>query len=186
MLCATCGKTNPTHAHQCVACGESLTASTSAARRFLTSPYLSVFLRALVGVYFITAGWGKTGTNFEGIIMEYKLLPLALVPTVAKVLPYVELLIGVCFFCGLFTRLSCVGMAGLLVLFIGAISIAWAQGKTHLDCGCQPFLAKLGIQEKVGPVPIALDTFLLLSAVQVFLYDKRLLSVDAWLMKKET
>jgi hypothetical protein len=75
-------------------------------------------------------------------------------------------------------------MAGLLIIFIGAISIAWAQGKTHLDCGCQPFLAKLGIQEKVGPVPIVLDTFLLLAAGQVFLYDRRLLSLDAWLAKK--
>lgn len=184
MLCATCGKTNPIHASRCLACGESLTASSGTGRRFLTSPYLSVVLRALVGAYFITAGWGKTGTNFEGVLLEYKLLPLALVPTVAKGLPYVELLVGVCFFCGLFTRLSCVGMAGLLIIFIGAISIAWAQGKTHLDCGCQPFLAKLGIQEKVGPVPIVLDTFLLLAAGQVFLYDRRLLSLDAWLAKK--
>lgn len=171
--------------NQSVARGESLTASTPAAHRFLTSPYLSVFLRACVGALFITAGWGKTGTNFEGVITAYQLLPLALVPTVAKALPYVELLIGVCFFCGLFTRLSCVSMMGLLLIFIGAISIAWAQGKTHLDCGCNPMLAKLGFQEKVGPLPIALDSFMLLAAVQVFLYDRRLLSLDAWLMKNE-
>ncbi|MCS6859195.1 MAG: DoxX family membrane protein [Abditibacteriales bacterium] len=171
---------------QSVGRGEPLPAAPSAVPRFLTSPYLSVVLRAIVGAMFITAGWGKTGTNFEGVLMEYKLLPLALVPTVAKVLPYVELLIGVCFFAGLFTRLSCVSMMGLLLIFIGAISIAWAQGKTHLDCGCNPMLAKLGLQEKVGPLPIVLDTLMFLSALQVFLYDRRLLSLDGWLTKNET
>ncbi len=184
MLCATCGKTNPTHAHQCISCGEPLTASTSAVHRFFTSPYLSVFLRALVGAWFITAGWGKTGENFAGVVKEYQLLPDRLVLPVANYLPYVELLVGICFFCGLFTRLSCVGMAAMLVIFIGAISIAWAQGKTHLECGCNPLLAKFGIQEKVGPVPIVIDAFMLLSAAQVFLHDKRILSVDAWLSKK--
>lgn len=164
-----------------MSCGEPLapTVSASAVRRFLTSPYLSIILRVLLGAAFIVSGWVKTGTHFEGSLMQYGLLPLALVPTVAKVLPYVELVVGVCVLCGLFTRLSCAAMAVLLVIFIGAISIAWAQGKTHIDCGCGLF------KEKVGPQPVVRDLIMLLATIQVFFYDKRLLSLDAWMGKQE-
>ncbi len=182
LLCATCGKTNPADVRTCLSCGRTLAQVASApslVMAFLTSPYLSVFLRVVVGAWFITAGWGKTGAHFEGVLMEYGLLPLALVPTVAKILPYTELIIGVCVLLGIFTRLSCLGMAGLLLIFIGAVSMAWAEGKTYLECGCNPLF-----REKVGPVPILIDTFLLLAAAQVFFHDKRILSLDAWLSKK--
>ncbi len=182
LVCAACGKDNPTDMGQCVSCGKPLVeaASTmSAVKRFLTSPYLSVFFRLLLGTYFILSGWVKTGVHFEGVLMEYGLLPLALVPTVAKVLPYLELIVGACFLGGLFTRLSCVGMGALLIIFIGAISIALAQGKTGISCGCGLF------EEKVGWKPILRDLLMLLAVVQVFFYDKRILSLDAWLAKKE-
>jgi uncharacterized membrane protein YphA (DoxX/SURF4 family) len=171
---------NSTDVSQCVACGKPLAAasSVSSVKRFLTSPCLSVFFRAVVGALFIIAGWVKTGTDFEGAIMQYGLLPLILVPTVAKVLPYVELIIGFCLLCGLLTRLSCVGTAAMLVIFIGAISIAWAQGKTYIECGCG-----LG-KEYVGSKPIIRDLLMLLATIQVFFYDKRILSLDSWLAKK--
>lgn len=181
MLCATCGKTNPADVRECLSCGKTLAKVASAppvVMAFLTSPYLSVFFRILLGTYFILSGWVKTGIHFEGVLMEYGLLPLALVPTVAKVLPYLELIVGVCLLGGLFTRLSCVGMGAMLVIFIGAISIAWAQGKAGISCGCGLF------EEKVGWKPILRDLMLLLGVAQVFLYDKRILSVDAWLSKK--
>jgi uncharacterized membrane protein YphA (DoxX/SURF4 family) len=68
-------------------------------------------------------------------VRAYQVLPESLVGTVAAVLPYLEIALGVLLLFGLATRLAAVLAAVVLVIFIaGVISVA-ARGLS-IDCGC--------------------------------------------------
>jgi hypothetical protein len=98
----------------------------------------SIAIRALVGLVFLTAAWGKLRhrLEFQGVVANYRLLPDALVVPFATVLPPVEALIGALLPTGLLSPWNEAAAAGLLALFAAAMAVNIRRGRTDIDCGC--------------------------------------------------
>ena len=99
---------------------------------------LSIAIRALVGLIFLTAAWGKLRhrLEFQGVVANYKLLPDALVAPFAIALPPIEALVGALLPTGLLSPAPELAAGFLLALFAIAMAVNIRRGRTHIDCGC--------------------------------------------------
>ncbi|MFN4135534.1 MAG: MauE/DoxX family redox-associated membrane protein [Novosphingobium sp.] len=88
------------------------------------------------GLGFLTAGIAKLRARgvFAGVVGNYRLLPDAMVPPFAAMLPPVEILIGAMLLAGI--RAVALPAAALLLLFAGAMAVNIRRGRSHIDCGC--------------------------------------------------
>jgi len=95
--------------------------------------------RILVGGILLYSGFSKAlapAAEFAAQIELYKLLPHVLLTPFAIGLPWLEIWVGLFTLCGLHTRKAALTAAGLFVMFIGAIGLAFARGIDLKDCGC--------------------------------------------------
>jgi uncharacterized membrane protein YphA (DoxX/SURF4 family) len=95
-------------------------------------------VRVVLGGIFIYAAYVKLKDPWELFalaISQYQLLPLKMVEIVARVLPWVELAVGVLLVTGRWLRLSAtVCSALLLTFFLLTVRAAW-KGMA-ISCGC--------------------------------------------------
>ncbi len=100
-------------------------------------PWLATLGRLfLAGVWF-TAGWPKL-LDTEGTVRSvraFQLVPESLVRPFAYGLPALELVLGVLLLVGLGTRFAAALTAGLMVMFLFGIVMAWTRGLS-INCGC--------------------------------------------------
>ena len=68
-------------------------------------------------------------------VQAYEVLPAGVVSSVAVVLPFVEIGLGLLLLAGVGTRLVAALSGLVLLVFIAGVSQAWARGLT-IDCGC--------------------------------------------------
>lgn len=124
---------------------------------------LFVFVRMILGAVFIYASWNKivNPADFAEAVANYHILPQIMVNPVAWVLPWLEMVCGVCLLIGWITRGSALIIAGLLMVFIGALGYSLFRG-LDIQCGCFSLTA-----EKSVPlyVDILRDAFLLTMAI---------------------
>jgi len=78
------------------------------------------------------AAWAE----LEGVVANFRVLPRALVPLVARLLPPVEVLLAIGVLIPATRAAAALGMAVLLVVFAAAIALNVARGRTGIDCGC--------------------------------------------------
>ena len=94
-------------------------------------------LRFALGCVFIAAAWDKIvdPLAFAKIIRNYQLLPEMLVGGVAQVLPWIEVVVGMCLITGLFSRGA--GFSATLMMAVFLAAMAWAVHKgISTQCGC--------------------------------------------------
>jgi hypothetical protein len=98
----------------------------------------SFAIRALVGLVFLTAAWGKLRhrLEFQGVVSNYRLLPDFLVVPFALALPPVEAVVGAVLPTGLLSPWTEGAAAALLALFAVAMAVNIRRGRTDIDCGC--------------------------------------------------
>jgi uncharacterized membrane protein YphA (DoxX/SURF4 family) len=98
---------------------------------------VGLLARLVLAAVFLVSGSIKAWDARETLVAvrAYQLLPDSLVGTVAAVLPYLEIALGLLLLIGLATRLAAVLGAVVLVMFIGAVISAAARGLS-IDCGC--------------------------------------------------
>ncbi len=72
---------------------------------------------------------------FADAIDDYRILPLGLVNATAIVLPWVELVTGVCLIAGLWTPGAGLVTAALAAVYTGALTSALLRG-LEIGCGC--------------------------------------------------
>ncbi len=116
-----------------------------------------------LGGLFIYAGFTKLypAENqflFEMAVSSYQLLPVPAVNLVALVLPWTEIALGVMLLVGWRLRYFATFAAGLLGLFIGAMTITYLRG-IEADCGC------FGLGEPISSYTLLRDSFVLLMAL---------------------
>jgi hypothetical protein len=101
-------------------------------------PVLNDFSALLLALVFGQAAWSKFAawTEFEGVVANYRLLPRALVPPVAYVLPPLEALLAVAVLVPPTRTGAACALGTLLVGFAIAIAINVARGRVDIDCGC--------------------------------------------------
>src|SRR4051812_9351006 len=166
--------------------------------RFLSSPYLTLISRLVLGVIFFLAGLTKLGMadSFATSINAYKMpLPDIMVWAMANFLPPLEVALGICLLIGAFTRVAGLISAGLMAIFLIALIQGWIRN-LDIVCGCfaagpganplgSAIISAMGpvgdilTNEKAGPVTVIRDIVLLLMGVHLFLVPT-VFGVDNW------
>lgn len=100
-------------------------------------PKPGALLRLAVGLLFLAASWDKLlhPQAFARIIEGYQILPDALVPAAAVLLPWLEVLVGALLVCNIWTPGAAFLANALLLGFWASLTINWARG-LDINCGC--------------------------------------------------
>lgn len=119
--------------------------------------------RLVLGGLFLYAGFTKVYPPdhrllFEMAVSAYQLLPVWAVIVVARVLPWLEIALGVLLLVGWKQRYVASFAALLLGGFILAMAITYARG-IEANCGC------FGLGEPISPFTLIRDSGFLLMAV---------------------
>jgi hypothetical protein len=98
---------------------------------------IALAIRVLVALVFLSAAFGKARHRlaFQGVVVNYRLIPEIAVPAFALLLPLVEAALAA----GLLVAAPPwpeVSGAALLILFAAAMGINIGRGRRHIDCGC--------------------------------------------------
>jgi uncharacterized membrane protein YphA (DoxX/SURF4 family) len=138
--------------------------------------WLGLAVRLGAAGIWLAAGAAKVGelATFKTQVAAYDLLPNGLVGPFAYVLPFVELLVGIYLAVGLLIRPAAILGCVLMVMFVVALSQAWARGLV-LNCGCFGTLSL----ERVGGVTVARDVALGIPTLLMAIWPARFLSLDA-------
>lgn len=110
---------------------------TSSEKRGSVLAWIGLFARLALGGVLIVAGAIKIPYPYKAAaaMRAYELLPHSFASFFGYVLPWFEVGLGLLLLCGVATRFTGLVGALLMLLFIAAISSAWARGLT-IDCGC--------------------------------------------------
>ncbi len=149
------------------------------AREALTHPWLTVRVQIALGAIFVVAAWPKIvdPPSFAHMIYNYRILPAGLINISALVMPWVELVIGLCLILGVWVKPARWIVAAMLVVFMVAISINLVRGNA-IDCGCfDTSAANLTYEERIRDMWLVLlrDAGMLLMCAQL-----------AWAERKRT
>lgn len=142
--------------------------------------WIGLVARLVVGGVWIWAGWLKVGDTPASVsaVRAYQLLPYGLAETVGRLLPMLELVIGVALVLGLVTRVTGAVSALLQVAFIIGIASVWARGLS-INCGC---FGDGGADPNAisrYPWEIARDVALLLASAYLAWRPRTALSLDS-------
>jgi len=100
-------------------------------------PWITLAGRILLGVVLLLAGYLKAKSPAEAqmAVRAYEVLPVSIANFFGLALPWFEMGAGLLLIIGLAVRYSALFGGALMLLFVVAISQAWARGLT-IDCGC--------------------------------------------------
>ena len=117
--------------------GRSWVSSAQVRMNYLQNKWISLIFRLFLGAMFMYASLDKINApeTFSGDIRAYQIIPFGLENSVAIILPWLELLIGIGLVIGVMVDGSALISMGLLVVFIIAISSAILRG-INIECGC--------------------------------------------------
>jgi uncharacterized membrane protein YphA (DoxX/SURF4 family) len=96
-------------------------------------------LRIVIGSIFIVSGLGKVLSpyqNFLYVVQAYQFLPSGAEVLVAQIFPWIELIVGVFVFSGLWTPWALRGAMTLFGIFVVVVGQALIRGLTLENCGC--------------------------------------------------
>jgi uncharacterized membrane protein YphA (DoxX/SURF4 family) len=100
-------------------------------------PTVGLFNRLILAFVLLYAGGVKIFEQHgaRDAILAYRLFPVSWASTLGYALPLLEIALGLLLLVGLFTRLSALITALLMLGFVGGIASVWARGYS-IDCGC--------------------------------------------------
>lgn len=132
----------------------------------LSNEYAALLTRAFLGALFIVISIEKIADTaaFTNSIANYKILSPFLVSLVATVLPWVELLCGLCILFGVLMRGSSFLVALMLFVFTIAVVAALLRG-LDISCGCFTQDPQAG---KIGWMKVAQNLSLLFLSIFLF------------------
>lgn len=102
---------------------------------------LGALVSSVVAITLLVAGAGKL-RDLEAhsrVVRGYKVLPDQLADRVGKVLPFAEILFGLCLLFGIGSPWVAWGVAGLFAMYGAGLTINLSKGRTELECGCFAF-----------------------------------------------
>lgn len=100
-------------------------------------PWLTLLSRLILGGILVVAGALKIPHPDKSAmsVRAYELLPIPVANIFGYSLPWIEVGVGLLLMAGIAVRINALIGTVLMVMFIIAISQAWARGLT-IDCGC--------------------------------------------------
>jgi uncharacterized membrane protein YphA (DoxX/SURF4 family) len=123
--------------------------------------YVRLLLRLLLGGVFLYSAWTKLRQPwlmFALSIDAYQLLPEWAVLTTARVLPWLELALGLLLLAGVWLRYTSMLAAGILAAFFATMLFSFGKGM-GIDCGC------FGVGEPLTAKTLIRDGLLLAAAI---------------------
>jgi uncharacterized membrane protein len=104
----------------------------------MIDPVVHYLLVCLLALVFVQGGAAKLTARdeFQGVVSSYRLLPSAMVPAFAALLPLAELAVGVGVVLPATRHFGAALAFALLMMFALAMAINLARGRTEIDCGC--------------------------------------------------
>lgn len=98
-------------------------------------------LASAIGAVLMVAGIPKIGDleRMTRAVRGYRILPDALTPVVATVLPWVEIVLGAALVLGVAPALAGAAAAVVFATFFVALTVNLARGRRELECGCFAF-----------------------------------------------
>ncbi|MBF0549988.1 MAG: DoxX family membrane protein [Deltaproteobacteria bacterium] len=141
----------------------------------LERPEVTLGCRLLVGMVFILAAWPKIShpEAFARLVYNYRLLPDGAVNLVAIILPWLELVMGLAFVFGIWSRAASLVIILMMIVFIGAMGSALIRG-LNVQCGC--FSVQKG-EGQLTWLSLLRDGGVILPALQVAWFDKGIYSL---------
>jgi len=103
----------------------------------MIDPLFSRVLAVAFALMWMLAAWHKLSAReeFGAALGEYRLLPPALLPLAAVLVPACEVLLGIAWLAAPPAG-PAVLTAALLLLYAAAIAINLLRGRVHIGCGC--------------------------------------------------
>ncbi len=104
----------------------------------MMDPVIHYLLVCLLALVFLQGGTTKlmARDEFQGVASSYRLLPGAIVPAFAALLPIAELAAGLSVVVPATRHFGTALAIALLLMFALAMAINLARGRTEIDCGC--------------------------------------------------
>lgn len=140
---------------------------------------LFIIVRIALGTAFVYASWDKIlhPAQFAQAVANYQLLPQILVNPVAWILPWLELVCGVCLLIGWSRRGSALIISILMLVFITALAISLVRG-LDIQCGCFSLTTQTSMPLYLD---ILRDVLLLAMAIAILVRRRRtnIISMDA-------
>jgi len=154
----------------------------SALRAWKGHPWAALALRLYLGGVFLVACFHKIldPTAFALDVSVYGILPAELVNLVAVLLPWFELAAGLMLVVGLRTRAAALLVAGMMVVFIAALTSALVRG-LDLSCGC---FATSGHEDPISALTLLRDLAWLAAGLYVLVFDDRPIGVERLLPRR--
>jgi putative oxidoreductase len=142
-------------------------------------PWVVVLARGVVGGVFVVAGFSKLllpQAEVVALMQQYTIIPTAVTPWLAALLPWLELVSGTALVIGFCTTAAALLVGAQLAGFSGLMLVVLGLGVPIEDCGC---FGNLGLHET--PLQVLLrDLVLLLLLVPVLVRQRDVLALDAW------
>ncbi len=94
--------------------------------------------RLVIAGIFLYSGYSKLREpwfQFEVSLESFKILPEYALEPIARIMPWLEVALGVALLTGVFTRWFALIATVLLAVFVGAAARAYSMG-LQVDCGC--------------------------------------------------
>ncbi|MCX7699091.1 MAG: DoxX family membrane protein [Candidatus Goldbacteria bacterium] len=138
-------------------------------KKILSNNWFLGFLKVFLGFIFVVASIGKIidPQQFAKDVYSYVLLPNAIVPLFAAIIPWIEFFAGIMLMFDIMPKSNSLIICGLLIAFIAAIAIDVYRG-IEISCGCFDFLFP---EEKIGMNTIIRDIILLLAGLIILFFD---------------
>ncbi|MBN1592447.1 MAG: DoxX family membrane protein [Candidatus Coatesbacteria bacterium] len=131
----------------------------------------ALIFRIIVGGVFVYASIDKIihPAQFADMVYNYRMLPYFVINFFAVILPWIELVIGLCLILGPFSDAASLVTGGLLAMFIVASIAALIRG-LDINCGCFTMSPE---GKKAGWSVIITNTVLISMLAQSFFFDLR-------------
>lgn len=99
--------------------------------------WIFLICRLLLGLVFVYASYDKIlhPQAFALAVFNYQILPETAINLIALILPWLELLLGLCLLFGILLPGSTVMGSGLLIIFLAALTYNHIRG-LDIHCGC--------------------------------------------------
>jgi len=100
-------------------------------------PWITLLFRLILGGVLLVAGGLKVGNPQKSAmaVRAYEILPIDIANFLGYVLPWFEIAVGVLLILGVAVKVNALLGGITMLIFILAISQAWARGLS-IDCGC--------------------------------------------------
>lgn len=157
------------------------------ALKICTFPWLLLAMRLYLGWIFLSACFHKIiyPALFAVDVATYDILPLVLINLMAIVLPWIELAAGLMLVSGFRARAGAVLTAGMMAIFVAAISVALSKG-LHMSCGC--FASEGAAEDPISVLTVLRDLGWLSISLWIVVFDRKSPGLDsllAWLGKRK-